>query len=208
MRFDLYNQKFCDILYDVIIKGRILKPGQGYDFDASERSLSCHRVFSCKVGYNIGVHKWKLKYMINDDKSITSPYGGIGICSDNKILKKSNKFGNYAQTNYKLLHWVNNKSFGSCIYYDQGSNCIYQYINGKGKVLFRKKQMNDHTESYVKGDVITIILDCNRWKLKILKNDENILLNEAEIDIKKKYIKYYPVLAFYHHDDTYRVLKQ
>ena len=172
--------------------------------------IACHRVFTCSVGYNIGIHKWKLKYIVSDGHSGESPYGGIGIVSDNKILKKDNKFGNYFQENHKLLHWINNKSFGNVIYFDQGSQCIYQYLNGKGKLLYSKKQMNpinNDGQSYIKGDVITIILDCNRWKLKILKNDENILINDQEIDIKKKYITYYPVLAFYHHGDTYRVLK-
>ncbi len=39
--------------------------------------------------------------------------------------------------------------------------------------------------SYNKGDVITVILDCDRWTLKILRNDENIL--KDELILKKIY---------------------
>lgn len=197
LKFDLYNTKYCDVLYNVILKGSM-----------KADHISCHRVFCTSIGYNMGVHKWKIKYIENDKKSLSSPYGGIGIVSENKILKKDNKFGNYAQQNHKALNWINNRSFGNVYYFDQGSQCVYHYMYGKGKVLHSKKKMKEKNCSYKKGDVMTIILDCNRWKLKILKNDQNILMNDEEITIKKKYITYYPVLAFYHHGDTYNIIRK
>lgn len=186
------------MLYSVILKSSM-----------KADPISCHRVFCSSVGWNVGVHKWKIKYIDDDDKSIASPYGGIGIVSDNKILRKDNQFGNHSQENIKSLNWINNRCFGNVYYFDQGSYSIYHYQFGKGKSLYSKKKMRDTEETdcaYRKGDVMTVILDCNRWKLKILKNDQNILMDDEEINIKKKYITYYPVLAFYHHGDTYKVL--
>eukprot|EP01084_Bolivina_argentea_P269669 458361_1 len=196
LKFDLYNNKYCSLLYNTIINA-----------NPSGDNISCHRVFTTSIGYKFGVHKWKIKYVVNDKKSLSTPYGGIGIISDNNILKKDNKFGNGLCDNYKQLHWINNRSFGNVYYFDQGSKCIYNYMYGKGKVLYSLKHMKNKNISYNKGDIITIVLDCNRWTIKILRNDQNILKDDKEIIIKKKYIAYYPVIAFYHHGDTYRVLK-
>lgn len=202
LKFDLYNAKYCNVLYSVILKSNM-----------KADAIACHRVFCSSVGWNVGVHKWKIKYIGDDDESIASPYGGIGIVSDNKILRKDNQFGNHSQENSKALHWINHRCFGNVYYFDQRSHSIYNYQFGKGKVLHSKKKMRRETSdgeemdcAYRKGDVLTVILDCNRWKLKILKNDQNILMDDEEITIRKKYITYYPVLAFYHHGDTYKVL--
>eukprot|EP00483_Globobulimina_turgida_P010499 UN10520 len=121
LKFDLFNNKYCDLLYNVILKGSI---------NNTDGDISCHRVFAGSIGYNIGVHKWKIKYISHDKKSLSSPYGGIGIVSENKILKKENKFGNGLCQNYKQLHWINNRSFGNVYYFDQGSKCIYNYMYG------------------------------------------------------------------------------
>eukprot|EP00484_Ammonia_sp_Unknown_P019292 CAMPEP_0197036862 /NCGR_PEP_ID=MMETSP1384-20130603/14229_1 /TAXON_ID=29189 /ORGANISM="Ammonia sp." /LENGTH=302 /DNA_ID=CAMNT_0042467085 /DNA_START=33 /DNA_END=941 /DNA_ORIENTATION=- len=202
VKFNLFNQKYSTSIYNTILKGsRISSP-------TNERKLSCHRVFTCSIGYSSGVYRWKVKYEDSDEKSESAPYGGIGIITDNKMLRKENPHGNYHTEQCRDLYWINHKVFGNVIYWDQAMNCVYNYHYGKGKILVSSKRMKEPQRSYRKNDTISMVLNCNRWTLKIFKNGENILREDQpqEIDIYVKNMKYYPVVAFYHHADTYRVL--
>lgn len=188
-------------MYNVILRASIVR-------DDDDVPISCHRVFTTSTGYRSGVHFWKISYLGGDEQSESRPYGGIGIVSENMILRKENQFGNFNAESFKALHWINNKSFGDCYYLDQSQNSIYNYRGGKGKVLFSKKEMKDSTQSYVKGDEITVTLDCNRGTLTISRNGSNILVDDQHIEIVEKKIRYYPVIASYYPADTYRVLKR
>jgi len=199
--FSLHNPVFSHLMYNVILRASIVR-------DDDDVPISCHRVFTTETGYRSGVHFWKISYLGGGKESESRPYGGIGIVSDNNILRKENQLGNFNTENSKALHWLNNKSFGDCYYLDQMTNCIYCYQNGKGKILYSKKQMKDDTVSYQKGDELTVYLDCIRGKLSILRNGTNVLKDDQEIDLVRKNIKYYPVIAFYYPADTYRALKR
>merc|ERR1712087_1042653 len=105
--------------------------------------------------------------------------------------------------NYKALHWLNNKSFGDCYYLDQGSCCVYRYRQGKGKVLLAKRQMRHQSKgkgkgAYKKGDTIEVVLDCNRWTLKILRNGENIAADGEPQELQVAKNRYFPAVAFYY----------
>ena len=187
-------------MYNVILRASIVR-------DDDDVPISCHRVFTTETGYRSGVHFWKISYLGGDKESESRPYGGIGIVSENMILRKENHFGNFNAESFKNLHWINNKSFGDSYYLDQMTNCIYNYRSGKGKVVFSKKEMKDKTMGYTKGDELTVTLDCNRWTLTISRNGNNVLVDDQEIEIVQKNIKYYPVVAMYYPTDTYRVIK-
>eukprot|EP01084_Bolivina_argentea_P220572 373795_1 len=80
LKINLFNNKYCNVLYDFILKSKS---------ESNDSEFSCHRVFSSSIGYNIGVHKWKIKYIVSAQEGISTPYGGIGIVSDNKILRNN-----------------------------------------------------------------------------------------------------------------------
>lgn len=162
MRFDL-----CPSGYSTNIKAN------GTIIEYSNKGNHTPVLFGCSIGVNEGIHKWKLRIDSLDKASIKSPLDSIGIVHD---IKTAAKFCTRQRTSpyYGL-------SLGSE---------SYQIIGGKNINCGDNNRVNWNAiqtdTKWSVGDVITVILNCKKWKLMFKINDK-LVGKGVLISVRKLY---------------------
>eukprot|EP01084_Bolivina_argentea_P119094 211212_1 len=153
------------------------------------KDTGCNKLFVSEKGFNSGYHQWKIKCVHSNGNA------GVGVIINNKNDIQSLKGGNY---------WLFNRNFeGSYYWYsDVHGSRIQYYKNGN------QEWYHDIGIYFVTNDIITIRLDCNKWKLQFSKLSND---NKTEIEVDKEFdiqnnCTYYPAVCFCENDAEFKLL--
>ena len=196
VRFDICNKKYSEIFSE---NGTMITR-KNINFVSQGRIKAASFIIGCSMGYNIGIHKWKIKILNGKSSS-----DWIGITTNNKLCKKENI--NIFNERYKNISYM---LLGGR--YVRSINCPraranYDNYNSGGYYWNPPiyKRIKDHSISglsgWKKGDVITFTLNCIKWKLKIYLNDMKL----KTLNIKENVV-YYAVIGSANNNTCYRVL--
>lgn len=197
VRFDLCYKKYRDIFTE---NGTMITR-KNMNYVSQGRIKAATFMIGCSMGYNIGIHKWKIKIL--NEKSSTSDW--IGITTNNKLCKKENV--NIFSQKYKNVSYM---LLGGR--YVRSVNCPrakanYDNYHGGGYYWNAPvyHAIRDHSiaglSKWKNGDIVAFTLDCIKWKFKIYLNDMKL----KTLNIKENTV-YYAAIGSSSNNTCYRVL--
>ena len=131
-----------------------------------------YSTFASSIGWNKGIHSYTLKQLDSEKYQF-----GPGIISSDELSRlSSDKEDVFLSTN-------NKDASGYCL---DGTD-VYELKDGNDNWLFQCSSLSDVD----KGDTVTVLVDCDEWKVVFYINDEMV---EREIDIDKNKT-YHPVFT-------------
>ena len=166
---DYYNKieitwdTFCDGLTDSV-------SDDGLEVEINGRAP--YSTFASSVGWNKGIHSFTLKQL----DSMTYQFG-IGVISSHDIPNIQSKDGNY------FMFSSNKSTIGYCL----DGFSIYSINAGDYRHI-----ADNELNLISAGDKITIIVDCDEWKIYFYINDMRI--HSEMIDMVKSQT-YHPVFT-------------
>lgn len=148
IKFDIFHPDFPNDIKDegTMIHRKIHKNNDGV----------CDIIYACSNGFNAGYHEWHIKYKC---KSITKqPQDDIGILSDIGDVQR------YNDNKFLFLgdvYWLSNTGGDKCdIYYKKGMSVTTVKC--------------DNFRPWIKDDVISVRLDCNKWTVEFRINNRTV----------------------------------
>ncbi len=110
-------------------------------------------IIASSKGYSKGKHTWKIQNIS----------GGYGYWFP-AILTNSNCQGGNTETK----HIYNNTYKGTSYFYWGSSTCLTQYVNGS------RKDVISNIPTWKKGEVVTILLDCDLSKIGFWNGEKKL----------------------------------
>ena len=163
--FDYYPK--IEVVFDVFLPSNSECVSEDGMTIQIPESMNCeYRSFASSIGWNTGIHCWTLKPMDGSKPDSI----GIGIVS-NEDLKSCAE-----QKNFYFLWSKNRESIAYC----KDAKRIFVTKEGSNSKLVDCK---DHDDC----DEITIVLDCDDWKLRYYAKDKPITEELDVVDTTKTY---------------------
>ena len=163
------------------------------DVDAEQRMIGGNgtkkgkypRMVAASKGYTDGVYEWKIKCVHYDHSNQSGNAShAIGIFTNPQIAANG-------------ANWVNDVRINCAYYWNSFRRTIYGAINGE---YVYENNVNDGWKT---GDVIIILLDCNKWTIQFSKNGNVINSEPYKIKPNKTY---YPMIVMRSHNDQYQAV--
>ncbi len=133
-------------------------------------------------GYSKGKHTWKIKNIL----------GGIGYRYPCVLTNPNGQRETH-------VHIYGNSYKGNSYVYFSNNECLGQYVNG-----IHKWALVDNIPPWEKGETVTILLDCDRWKLGFWNGETKL----GVIDILPN-LTYYPGFETYSHpQNEFKLIKE
>ena len=141
-------------------KHEIINDGFEIKRDGTEEDVN-QIIFACSRGVNEGIYEWRIKTMTNVQPNCGD---GIGIATNIEPLTNTDKES----------IWIHN------VQRDHNAS----FLHGGGSFYpIDKRNRSVDADEWSKGDIITIIINCDDWTVKFFMNDK--LLGNKAYDIPK-----------------------
>ena len=132
-----------------------------------------HLIVGCSNGFNTGIHSWTIKAMQGKGMNAIGITSSIDICKTKDV-------------------WIRHGSLKHEIFFLFGGGAIVSGLSSKTNIE------RWSLKNWKAGDLIKIVLDCDKWIIKYFINDEFI----AENKITPNYT-YYPVVGMQTYDNAF-----
>merc|ERR1719203_1892482 len=142
-------------------------------------------MIAASKGYKEGIYEWKIKCFFYDHSNQSGNAShAIGIFTNPQIAQDG-------------ANWVNDQRINYAYYWNSFRRTIYGSINGE--YVFE----NNVNDGWTTDDVVSVLLDCNKWTIRFSKNGK--VMNEEAYKIKPN-MTYFPLIVMRSHYDQYQAL--